>query len=237
MPNEAAAAYYDRPDVVERWYAARERGLRERERRAIDEHLDPGGRVLDVGCGAGRTSTVLAAAGFDVVGLDISRPMLGLAAAEDPAVRYVAGDAAALPFAEGSFPTVLFSYNGIDELRPTSARVAALREIHRVLEPGGRFAFSSHNLLRRLLPLPPTRQWLGKMATFWRRNARRGMLGSAYKSIDEDATPVHMNDPLSLLRLLRAVGFEVVDVVGGSAPGSRLFGPCTFVVAEKPGSG
>jgi ubiquinone/menaquinone biosynthesis C-methylase UbiE len=227
------ADYYDRPDVVETFYEARERGLRERERRALDAHFDPGDRLLDLGCGAGRTSAALDAEGFDVVGLDTSRPMLSLAAESDPGVTYLVGDASELPFPAGSFPQVLFSYNGIDELRPESARVAALREVYRVLEPGGRFAFSSHNLLRRLLPVPPTRYWLTKMARFWRRNVRAGNLGTPYKSLAEGVT-VHVSDPLSLLRQLRAVGFDVLDLVGTTRPGSTLVGSCTFVVARKP---
>ena len=225
--------YYDRPEVVAAFYEARGRGLRERERRAVDAHFDPGGRLLDLGCGAGRTSAALAAEGFDVVGLDTSRPMLSLAADADPDVAYLVGDASALPFPDGSFPQVLFSYNGIDELRPESARVAALREAYRVLEPGGRFAFSSHNLFRWLLPVPPTRYWLTKMRRFWRRNARQGNLGGPYKTIDEGVT-VHVGDPLSLLRRIRAVGFDVLDLVGTARPGSTLVGSCTFVVARKP---
>lgn len=227
------ADYYDRPAVVERFYEARDRGLRERERRAVDEYFEPGGRLLDLGCGAGRTSAALDAEGFDVVGLDTSRPMLSLAAESDPGVTYLVGDASELPIPAGSFPQVLFSYNGIDELRPESNRIAALREAYRVLEPGGRFAFSSHNLVRRLLPIPPTRYWLAKMARFWRRNARAGNLRSPYKSLAEGVT-VHVSDPLSLLRQVRAVGFDVLDLVGTSRPGSTLFGPSTFVVAGKP---
>lgn len=233
MTELAAAEYYDRPEVVDTWYNARTRGLREAERRATERYFDPDARVLDLGCGAGRTSTVLASAGYDVVGLDISQPLLELAVDEDPEVEYVAGNAAALPFAADSFGTVLFSHCGIDELRPESARGAALGEAFRVVEPGGRFAFSSHNLLRRLLPLPPTRGWLAKLASFWRRNHREGRIGSSYLSIAEKA-PLHMTDPLSLVRSVSAAGFDVIDLVGSGTPGSKLFGVSTFVVAEKP---
>lgn len=233
MATEQDTNFYEHPDVVASYEAAREHGLRERERRAIDRYFDPEGRVLDLGCGAGRTSAVLAAEGYETVGLDSSRPMLGLAAAADPEVSYVAGDAACLPFGDESFPSVLFSHNGLDELRPESARIAGLREIYRVLEPGGRFGFNSHNVLRWLLPLPPTRQWLEKVSRFWMRNAHEGLLGSADKRLAK-GLPSYFSDPLSTVRLLRAVGFDVVELVGKESPGSTLFGNSVFIVARRP---
>ncbi|GAB7095375.1 hypothetical protein JCM30237_25280 [Halolamina litorea] len=225
--------YYDRADVVTTYAAAREEGLRRRERYAVDRYFDPHGRTLDLGCGTGRTSAVLAEEGFETVGLDSSRPMLAVAAAADPEVRYLAADAATLPFTDGSFSNVLFSYNGLDWLRPESARAAAIRETFRVLEPGGRFAFSSQNVLRWLLPLPPTRYWIGKLARFWRRNAGTLLAGSPYLTTEDGAT-AHFTDPLSLVRIVRAVGFEVVELVGNRTPGSAVVGNSTFVVASKP---
>lgn len=234
MGSDQPRVYYDRPDVVATYEAARECGFRERERRAIDRHFDTAGRVLDLGCGAGRTSTALAAAGYETVALDSSRPMIRAATdAEDTAndVAYLVGDAVRLPFVAGSFANVLFSYNGLAQLQPESARVEALREVYRVLEPGGHFAFSTHNLLRWLLPLPLTRNWLGKLARFWLRNAREGALRSPYKHLD-DGHPVHFTDPLSLVRLVRAVGFDIVELLGTSRPGSTLLGNSLFVVAR-----
>lgn len=236
MSDGPEVAFYDQPEVVARYREDRANGLTVREERAVSTFFDPGGRLLDLGCGAGRTTHVLHERGFDVVGLDASRPMVGVATAADPEITYLAGDAAALPFADASFGNVLFSYNGIDELRPEATRTVALREIRRVLEPGGRFAFSTHNLLRRLLPYPPTRAGLGKQARFWLRQLRGGQLRSSYKLI-RDGSPVHFTDPLSLVRLLRALEFDVLTFLGRSGPASRLLGPGLFVVVEKPANG
>ena len=72
--------------------------------------LRPGDSVLDVGCGPGNFTRAFARASFDglAVGLDASRTMLDQAAREHnpPNLRYVRGDAAALPFPDASFDAV-----------------------------------------------------------------------------------------------------------------------------------
>lgn len=233
MTDGTQVAFYDQPEVVARYREDRKNGLTVREERAVSTFFDRDRRLLDLGCGAGRTTHVLHERGFDVVGVDVSRPMVGVATVTDPEVTYLSGDAATLPFADASFGNVLFSYNGIDELRPEATRTAALREIRRVLEPGGRLAFCTHNLLRRLLPFPPNRAGLGKQARFWLRQLRAGQLGSTYKLIRDDS-PVHFSDPISLVRLLRALKFDMLTLIGRTGLASRLLGPSLFVVVEKP---
>jgi SAM-dependent methyltransferase len=86
-------------------------------------------RVLDVGCGNGRYLTALRARGIDAVGCDLSAGMVR--ATSHPAVAVA--DALRLPFAGGSFDLVLAPHM----LYHVPDRVAAGRELARVLAPGG----------------------------------------------------------------------------------------------------
>lgn len=101
--------------------------------------IGPGQQVLDVACGTG----VLACAAAQrvgptgaVVGLDVNPQMLAVARRQPAQVEWVEGRAEALPFSDRRFDAVVsqFGFMFFDD------RVAALREMRRVLRPGGRLA-------------------------------------------------------------------------------------------------
>ena len=96
-------------------------------------------RVLDIGCGAGFLTNALAREGHDVSGLDASPASLAVAATHDPtrSVRYVEGDALALPFADASFDVVC----AMDFLEHVEEPARVVAEAARVLAPGGLFFF------------------------------------------------------------------------------------------------
>jgi ubiquinone/menaquinone biosynthesis C-methylase UbiE len=90
-------------------------------------------RAVDVGCGEGRFCRILQARGIPTVGIDPTAALLGRARALDPHGNYRLARAEALPFADGEFDLVLSCLTLIDipDFRQ------ALREMVRVLEPGG----------------------------------------------------------------------------------------------------
>jgi ubiquinone/menaquinone biosynthesis methyltransferase len=90
--------------------------------------------VLDVATGTGDIAIACAQRGARVVGLDVTHRMIELAHRKRGAcVRFVVGDMAALPFPPASFDVVTTGYG----LRNVPDLAAALREIQRVLRPGG----------------------------------------------------------------------------------------------------
>ncbi len=98
--------------------------------------VQPGDRALDLACGTGDITARLREAGADVVGLDLTHRMLSLAAAKPEAagLRWVCGDMQALPFPSASRQIVTAGYG----LRNVPDLRQSLREIRRVLVPGGR---------------------------------------------------------------------------------------------------
>ncbi len=103
----------------------------------LERHpLPSGSRILEIGCGTGRTACYLAAMGHDVTGVDIRPDMIAKARrraeADGAAARFETGDATALPFPDDAFDAVL-----AESVTVFVDAAAALREYRRVLRTGG----------------------------------------------------------------------------------------------------
>ena len=101
--------------------------------------IRPGQRVLDVACGTGVLTCEAAnrvGASGAVAGLDLNDGMLAVARRTAPAIEWRQGQAEALPYVSGEFDAVVSQFG----LMFFGDRRAALREMARVLRPGGRLA-------------------------------------------------------------------------------------------------
>ncbi len=126
---------------VAHWYTrttGRDLADYRREAQRVADHTPPGGRILDLAPGPGFVAIELAKLRrYEVVGLDISETFVQIASerarAAGVAVDFQRGDAAEMPFADNSFDFVTCRA----AFKNFSDPVGSLREIHRVLKPGG----------------------------------------------------------------------------------------------------
>jgi len=98
----------------------------------------PAGRTLDVGCGEGRLARDLTDRGYDVTGIDRSPTMLAAARGASPELEWHVADAADLPLSDDSFRLAI----AFMSLQDTDDLDGAVREVARVLKPGGRFCLA-----------------------------------------------------------------------------------------------
>jgi demethylmenaquinone methyltransferase/2-methoxy-6-polyprenyl-1,4-benzoquinol methylase len=115
--------------------AGTDRGWRRRAARATG--LTPGGSALDVACGSGKLTAELARLAGQrgkVVGLDFSPQMLEVARRDHPGIEFLEGDALNLPFENATFDALTIAFG----LRNLADPVRGLREMKRVVKPGGR---------------------------------------------------------------------------------------------------
>jgi ubiquinone/menaquinone biosynthesis C-methylase UbiE len=98
--------------------------------------LAPGSRILDVGSGTGRpTASTLAAAGHEVLGVDVSAVMVDLAARQVPQAVFRHADIRELPLERGSFDAVCVYFSLLQMTRAEQSEV--LGRLARALRPGG----------------------------------------------------------------------------------------------------
>lgn len=227
-------------------------GLWPAEESLVLDYFADDARVLDLGCGAGRTSVALAEMGLPVFGIDISELMIEVAVEQ----ALQAGVADVTEFAvmdsrdlrdipDDSFDAALYSYNGLELVPGLNGKRRVLQEVHRVLRPGGRLIVCTHSLLAlnryagtRLLAF--ARYLAGQCGL----PVREREFGERFIDDEfEEARYLQILPPAMMRRMLRSAGFDVIycntrtriesrqspSLLSTFADGERFF------VAEKGG--
>lgn len=177
----------------------------------IGAHLKPGMTILELGCGAGYFTKELARSGAEIVAIDVSADLLEIAKANCPAtnVRYEIQDACALNYPDAAFDSVVgSSILHHLEIEP------ALREIRRVLKPGGTICFTEPNMLNPQIAIqknvPWIKRWLGDTpdeTAFFRRPLRRLLERTGYRDVRIDPFDfLHPKTPAPLINGVAIVG-------------------------------
>ena len=148
-PEEVSAMFTEVAGGYDRTNAILSAGNASLWRMATVKAVNPksGERVLDVAAGTGTSSSALAKSGAEVVAVDFSPGMIAEGRKRHPELTFVEGDAEELPFPAKSFDAVTISFG----LRNVNDPQKALREMRRVLKPGGRLVICEFSHPERAL--------------------------------------------------------------------------------------
>jgi SAM-dependent methyltransferase len=166
-------------------------------------------RVLEVGCGAGQCARWLLSQGASVVGLDLSFRQLQHSRRIDDAtglsVPVVCASATAVPLDDDGFDLACSAFGALPFLSDVDV---VMREVARVLRPGGRWVFAVTHPLRWIFPDDPTQRGLTAVRPYFDH--------TPYVERDEHGDPSYVEHHHTMSDWIRAAvgaGFVVEDLV------------------------
>ena len=236
---------YEDPCVVEKYVTATDQvGLWNSEKYVMQKYFSKDDYILDIACGAGRTTLGMYALGIQrLVGIDASTKMILAARSRVPdtmAVHFQCADVCNLPFDNHSFSAAFASYNIMMMIPTQLMRERAFQEVSRVMKPNAIFAFTASN--RDCNPI--YRDFWTREKEKWEKNQQDMRLceyGDQIYTECGNEVFIHFSTTDEVCKLLTAAGFTLLESFfrsnfHESITTQQFSGDTMFYIARKQAS-
>ena len=199
--------------------------------------------ILELGCGTGRIAIGMHQLGYqNLTATDLCSSMVK----EFRSITHHLGvsipsksiDATKIPFEDASYDGVIFGFNGLMQIPGSDNRQKAVHEVFRILRPGGKFVFTTHDREHWKL-----KDFFRKEELKWRKGKQQSDLldfGDMYMQTDLGMLFIHAPSVKEILDLMADAGFKVVyhrmrsKIANEPAQVRDFSDECRFWVVRKP---
>ncbi|MDO4962702.1 MAG: methyltransferase domain-containing protein [bacterium] len=207
---------YETPEALEKYKnAIIEVGLWKSEEKIITQFVQTKSPILELGCGVGRVAYNIYKLGYhNITGVDLSKNMIKeakkFAKSKNVNINYYVGDAMKLNLSENYYDCILFMFNGLMLIPGFDNRLKVLKEVKRILNKGGYFIFTSHDINAN----DDYKSFWDQQKLLWSRGENNKQLYEYGDLIDSEIVAedsfIHFPNNNEILNMADMLNFEVV---------------------------